>query len=401
MLRLFIQHIFKQFKKRFSNQFLLVLIMIIAVFFLSACRNENTKANRGILDIESMHVNEGRNILLTGYWEFYWGQLLNPDDFLSNNHQSFSYQQVPDVWSHYNVNGQTYGSQGIASYRLKITNVAKGEYYVIQTGEVFSAYQLWVNGKVIASGGTVGKTKDSSIPGYNPTFATFYSQNDTVEIVLQVSNFDYKDGGFNKAFKFGTYKAMTLTRSIDFMIQYMIFGGLLLLGLYHLLLVLINHDKKTILFFGVFSLLLAFRSLFVGDSLFISYFPEISYRTHIQLIIIDYALAFIMFLLYYRSLFPNYFSKNALRFFSVPSVAYILLVLISPVSLVTRYEIVFELLIVLGITYLMYLNIKLIRDKQKAALFILIASMALIVTVVNDILYSQYWSSVQNTTPME
>lgn len=43
MLRLFIQHIFKQFKKRFSNQFLLVLIMIIAVFF---CRLVVMKTQR-------------------------------------------------------------------------------------------------------------------------------------------------------------------------------------------------------------------------------------------------------------------------------------------------------------------------------------------------------------------
>ena len=56
--------------------------------------------------------------------------------------------------------------------------------------------------------GVLGKISKTSIPDTRPSFATFKPENNTLDVIVQVSNFHHRKGGFYIAFYFGTEKGL-------------------------------------------------------------------------------------------------------------------------------------------------------------------------------------------------
>jgi signal transduction histidine kinase len=59
-----------------------------------------------------------------------------------------------------------------------------------------SSYDIYVNGKFMGGNGTPGKTESETKPGYVRNFFRFNPSSDSVEIIVNVSNFHHRRGGF-------------------------------------------------------------------------------------------------------------------------------------------------------------------------------------------------------------
>jgi hypothetical protein len=51
---------------------------------------------------------------------------------------------------------------------------------------------LYINGKLLTTGGLFGTTQQNSLADYNPTMISFLPDTDTLEIAFEVSNFYYR-----------------------------------------------------------------------------------------------------------------------------------------------------------------------------------------------------------------
>ena len=189
---------------RIAGKLLFLFILIYALD--NSAYGSEPSAVKGVIDLRKT-ANDNFTVKLSGEWEFYWKKLLKPDDFRSgNNIKPDLFGTVPSYWTSYSVKSVKTTSMGFATYRL-IMLLPPG--YRNSLGfnmPVFdSSYEIYVDGKFMGGNGTPGKTEAGTAPGYERVFFRFDPASDSVQIIINVSNFHHRRGGFWLPMKTGTF----------------------------------------------------------------------------------------------------------------------------------------------------------------------------------------------------
>jgi signal transduction histidine kinase len=178
-------------KPAFRILFLLILFYSWDIY----ASGSEPYAVSGIIDLRQI-ASDNFTVKLNGEWEFYWKKLLKPDDFLSDDIKPDFFGIVPSYWTSYPVSIKT-TRMGFATYRL-IMQLPPG--YRNSLGfnlPVFdSSYEIYVDGKIMGRNGTPGKTEAETTPGYERVFFRYNPVSDSVQIIINVSNFHHRRGGF-------------------------------------------------------------------------------------------------------------------------------------------------------------------------------------------------------------
>ncbi len=75
----------------------------------------------GMLDLSEWDFDHDGLVKLDGEWEFYWKQLLTPEDFTHNaNLHKTGVIYVPDSWNGYTTEGQELDGNGYATFRVTL-----------------------------------------------------------------------------------------------------------------------------------------------------------------------------------------------------------------------------------------------------------------------------------------
>ena len=164
-----------------------------------------TKPESGILDIRGITFDEGTHINLNGEWEFYWEQLLEPADMMSvDPPKPTMCANVPSYWKDHDHPQVEFTGTGYASYRLVILLPAERPAQVAFDVPVFDvSYRMFQNGELVQSNGKTGSSREGSMPGYSPGIVMYTSDYDSIEVLLNISNFQHRRGGFWKPMNLG------------------------------------------------------------------------------------------------------------------------------------------------------------------------------------------------------
>jgi len=204
-------------------------LILLLLFLLNACSPSDAPlpptATNGLLDLSNWNFQTEDPIELSGEWEFYWSQLLSPDQIdLEGLNPRLG--QVPAAWTSY---ADGLSVEGYATYRLRVqAALADGVFGVFLDGQG-SSYQIWVNGKVIASDGDVGTELTAYVRSGKPQVVFLESQDSTMEIVVQISNYSHRSAGFRNPILLGTAESIhSLERSAS------MYQAIYLLSLIHI-----------------------------------------------------------------------------------------------------------------------------------------------------------------------
>lgn len=249
-----------------KSAILLVALMIVIMFqpaYADAGNQAETRtqivprAELGHLDLTEWSLDKDGAIRLDGQWEFYWEQLLQPDDFTHGrrHHQTPfpHYIDVPSTWAAQRTEGLPLANEGYGTYRLTISIHPddRGKVLALAVPSVATAYSLWINGVETDTQGVVGSSRAAMV-AQNFTKTVYFSPtNETVELVLQVSNFVQRKGGIWSSFTLGTDQDLTFAREKNIVIQIVVAGGLFIMGLHHIGLYLFRRVDKATLWFGI------------------------------------------------------------------------------------------------------------------------------------------------------
>lgn len=188
---------------KIAVRFLFLFILIYASDNLAS--GSEPYAVRGVIDLRQI-ANDNFTVRLNGEWEFYWKKLLKPDDFRSKIKRPDLFGIVPSYWTSYSADSVKTTSMGFATYRL-IMLLPPG--YRNSLGfnlPVFdSSYKIYVDGNLMGGNGTPGKTEAETEPGYERVFFRFNPVSDSVQIIINVSNFHHRRGGFWLPMRTGTF----------------------------------------------------------------------------------------------------------------------------------------------------------------------------------------------------
>ncbi|MCC5912701.1 MAG: diguanylate cyclase [Clostridiaceae bacterium] len=375
----------------------LVIIGIVVIGTLTGCtyRDFNTPAPRaanGILDLTEWKLG-GDLVPLDGQWEFYWNQLLDPKDFNNAYGKESTFINLPRAWNGYQVDNKVLSGDGYATYRLIIKTENNNKALGMRVPRILTSYKMWINEEPIASAGTVSKEKNEMIPQYLPQVVIFEPEGDQIEVVIQVANYKHRSGGILESLRLGEAAQVLDFRYKDIAYELFLFGSLLIMGLYHLALFVFRKKDLSPLYFGVFCIFVAARTLLVGQIFFCYLFPNFSWEITHKVKTLSFYLGVHIFVMFFKSLFPEIISNKALKISQGVGVTFGLLVLFTPVRIFTRFNGIFQIFALGIIAYMIYVIVKILWKNEIGGKLIAVGALVLIITSINDIIFLSTWMS--------
>lgn len=363
------------------------LIIILCAFLLGAgasvfpiCRQP--EAANGVLDLSQWDFDEDGTVQLAGRWAFYWNQLLTEDNFSAANSvpRFDGFQKVPGVWNQYDIKGKTPGGTGYATYRLSVKTTAGGKALGLKIRTMSTAYRIYIDGTLVASAGTVGRSADTSAPQYLPQTVSFTPASNEFEIIVQVTNFVYSRGGIWRSITLGTDRQIRALSNRIARMESFCFSALLIMACYHLLLYRTRKENKDMGYIAVAMLVTAVRILVTGQYYITALIPSIPFSA---IIYIEYLTVFwnlYFWLLFACNLYPDEFSRSFLRYFKYGCFLLTILISFTPVRVYTGYVLYLQAFQALMFLYYCAGAIAAVRRKRDGAAIMLIS---LALTIVN------------------
>ncbi len=365
------------------------IILFSAVLVFSCSGNNGDRkppvVTKGLIDISGWDFNSNGVIELNGTWEFYYGQLLEPGDFLSALPEKKSYIEVPDSWDSFVVNGKKVGSYGYATYRLNIYT-GKDDPLYIKIMPPNSAYKIWVNGIFAGESGKVGKIVKEETPKYEVLIYDFEPVNKKIELLIQVSNHSTYAGGmlipviaghrddvYGKTAKMVAFDVFT-------------FASLLVISIYYFGLFLMRRSDLSHLFFSIFTLLLSLRSLVTNELFLYQLLPRADWQLMMKIDFLAITLCLPVFMYFIYLLYPVTFTRRIRFTFVVLAMIYSFLILFFPARVYSPFLPVYNIIILTGCVIVVFVLLKSILTKSEGAKLAMAGFIILFATVINDVL---------------
>jgi signal transduction histidine kinase/ActR/RegA family two-component response regulator len=371
------------------------LFFVLAYLFLTSCSDTSELksdpiANQGILDLSHWNFEKDGVVRLDGEWEFHWQQLLAPSDLLSSDTgKEQRFIKLPSSWNGYQVDGESLEGNGYATYHLRIIGNSGHKKLMFKTSWMGSSYKLFVNGEMIASNGLVARTREEMTPQYLPLTTSYYSDTDSLDIVLQVANFHHTEGGAWYPIEMGLEQQITTIRENNLSINLFLCGGIFIMGIYYLGLYSSRREETSSLVFSIFCLLMVGRSLLTGELYLSSVFPEMPWSLMVQLDYLTFYLGVLVFAIFIHMLFPQLYSKSFLNFYIALCTGFSLTVFVFPVNVFTQYISVFRIFTVIFAIYSSYILIVAVVMKIQGARILLVSGVFLFLSIISEVIYQQ------------
>jgi signal transduction histidine kinase len=303
---------------------LLIIFIFQAIMFRSVS-GISPVAKNGMIDLRHISDSEQFIINLNGEWEFYWNKMLRPNDFAGKDINPDYYGMVPSYWTDYPKDKVRTEKFGYATYRLRVllpTGYRKPLAFDVPVFD--SSYDIYINNKYFGGNGVPGRSEIESVPGYKTNFFRFDPPSDTLTIIINVSNYFHRRGGFWLPVKIGTFGIVQKQLANRWAVEWSTISFLLGFSFFFLFFFLIYPKEKVMGFFSMATIGLALRPLFTSHFLIYN-FVDISWTWTIRLEYFSLYLTIMGWQWFAHALYPSSFFKRFSFFMTgVFSIAFML-----------------------------------------------------------------------------
>lgn len=225
-------------------------------------------------------------------WDYYKSDLVDPEAF------------YPDVKTspaetvslpHKMENGIN-----LATYHIRLSGLPPhGRYSSDFYGIPMTASRVWCNGKIVATGGFLSKSKDLCKPGDIFAPVDFQAdQNGVIDIVIHLANFEKCDGGLAKNVKITQTENLRKKLNINHLLNSLIFAFMIAIIIYNIILASLNFKQLSYLTLVLICSLYCCALCFTGYSLFWQRGLSLPFWLHRKLPVLALAVASALELLY-------------------------------------------------------------------------------------------------------
>ncbi|MCA9733437.1 response regulator [candidate division KSB1 bacterium] len=372
----------------------ILAILVVFLISLSIARGNNkvlnpagdVKAIRGLLDLRNWDFERNGIVELSGEYDFYWDELLDPSHTSSNTAISHDYISVPGVWNEKQVEAHSLPGQGVATYKLKVLLNKTKVPLAFKFLDMATAFKFYCNGKLLTEVGQVGTTRATSEPAYLPQVVEFSADTTVLDLTILVSNFHHKKGGVWEKILLGTNADIHAKREKNIFTDIFLFASIFIIGIYHIILSLMRRQAHATLYFGLCCLLISMRRLLTSEVYFLKLFPFTSWTALCRLEYLTIFLVVPIFALFFYSLYKEDFNKPIFHAILIMGIVLSLVVLFTPVRIFSYTIPTYQTYLVFSCLYGFYVLIMSIRHKREGARLLLLGFFILFITIMNDIL---------------
>jgi signal transduction histidine kinase len=249
------------------------LIAILSSIICIKLISQSPVAIKGTIDLRKMGNTDHFIVKLNGEWEFYWNKMLRPIDFKSGNLKPDYFGKVPSYWTDYPQDKIITKKEGFATYRLTVLMPEGYSKQMAVDLPVFdSSYDIYINGIYLGGNGTPGKSKAETEPAYKRNLFSIDSKSDSLSIIINVSNFHHRRGGFWLPMMLGTFSEIQRREAVTLAGEWSVISLLVGFALFFLFFYIINPKERILGFFSIATIGLALRPLFTSHFLILNFF---------------------------------------------------------------------------------------------------------------------------------
>ncbi|WP_418791904.1 sensor histidine kinase [Phosphitispora sp. TUW77] len=368
-------------------------LLIFIMIFVAGCtpaQVSSIEAEQGIFDLTHLEKFEDEIFVLDGEWEFYWNKLLTYPDLDIETYDLLVY--VPNAWNAYSLKGADLPGQGYATYRLHIkTGLPAGTMMGLKVHSFSSAYNLFINEKLVASNGRVSENAATEIGAYKPQVALFNIPDCEFDIIIQASNFHNARGGFWHCMSMGSADNIISLNERTKEKETFLIGALLITSLFNFAVFALSNKLRYTLYFALFCISVAVSIDMVGQFIILEFFPELSLDA---ILLITYSVAewmVFLLILFMHSLYPSKVSGIFVRIYLIIAVIFQLYYIFTPPLDYTGSFYISSYIEIAGIICTIVIVSIGIKRRAKSGWLNIISILIALVTYVHDILY---WTNV-------
>jgi signal transduction histidine kinase len=331
----------------------LLLPVLFSVLTWVTASSQTVGVHNGVIDLRHISNQDKFIINLDGKWEFYWNRFLFPNNFKGSVKPGPDFfAKVPSYWTDYKNTSLKISKYGIATYRMTILLPANYRKRLAFDVPVFdSAFDLWINDTLLTSNGQTGKSEEEEKPDYHPSFLKYMPEKDTLFVIVNISNFHHRRGGFWLPIKLGTFMEINKKKANSWAGQYATISMLTGFALFFLIFFFLYPKDRIMAFFSLALIGLALRPLFTSQYL-INDFLQISWLWIVRLEYLSLYLILLGMTWFSSSLYPSRFIKISSWIVTCIFTLSVIIILLTPVKIFSYcvigiYPIMFFLMIYL------------------------------------------------------
>lgn len=368
------------------------LLIMLLLLGWSGCSGNNDaapKARHGVMDLSALDMARFGPVRLDGEWEFYWNQLLTPEDFHGPRVPAgAAFISLPGAWNGFNRRGVKPGREGFATFRLRILPGSGKRELALHLEGVHSAYRLWADGKLLVESGVVGRDVSEEVAGQAIRQHRLNVAGRPIELVLQISNYHYREAGLVSSIELGPEDELEAKQLKEWALALLCAGGMLVMGVYHIALFYFRRRNSAPLYFGVYCLLWMGFTLTsdAGDWVVRIFFDQYPAWLLNRIDLICFVLSIPVGYGFFRILYPGEFALRLQRaLWAASSLFAAMGIALSTMAFTTAIP-AYYILSILMILYCVAMLFKAMRRKREGASFLLLGCSVLGFAGVNDML---------------
>lgn len=377
---------------------LFLVIIVLAILSISFLTKENSKLKEpqcidGFIDLSRWNFEENGNVKLNGYWEFYPNVLLTPDEISNNPLQQNFYIKVPNRWMSKKTEG-IISDQGIGTYRLTVKTNNSIYMYGLKTTNIRSASKIYINGKEVGKSGNPAESiRDGYVGNVVPVVAFFPSESNTLDIVIQVANLDYYNGGIIQSIYLGSKEKILDYYFKTNIFQMLEISCLIMPGIYYLALYIRRRQDKRFLYFSIFCLTYAFITATGDEKVFNSLFTFFPFMLLLKGRIAMMCLSIIFAGLLIRELGSVFIPYGFMKVIGAILSISMILILIAPIKYMVLLENIIGPMYLLAYALMAILIFRAIKTEKygslskRASIFLLLGILMIIFSLISAFLF--------------
>ena len=294
--------------------------------------------------------------------------------------------KLPATWNYLNHTQFDSPAFGVATFYSQIQLTGNPDKVFFKLPDTPSAAELWVNNRLIISQGVIADNGQGEQPDVGPQFGHIENPSKTLDVLLIVSNFHYKEGGIWSPVvvtsEHGEFNLVTLPLISDVSLTLFMF----VLSLSFISLYIARRQEKTALFFSTFCILIALRNGFTGEHFLNDLLPFISWINSQRIEHIAFFLSTPLFISFTEHLYPRYKLKHVTRAISAIAILFSLTTLFTPAAIFTELAIPFQLVVILCSLYVIRFAVFALKHGRESAAIFAFGCLSLFIPVILDVL---------------
>ena len=343
-------------------------LLVLVMLFAFTCNAHSNTAQQGRLNLNNTNFELTGMATLDGEWKFYWKQFLTPEE-INKERITNKLISIPGLWNHNAVHGTNYDRFGYASLAINIKLPDNEKHYFLRLPSLPSAYVLWANGERVASNGVVGTNPIEEQAWTSPKVIPLFIDQAELQLVLHISNYHHKEGGVWRSLVLANSENFFTIRVMPIITDSLLFSFLFFTGLYYLALFIMRRSEWAALYFGLFCLAIASRSILISERILYELIPDLSWSI---LQMIEHQLFFVcvpIFLWFFYHIYPQQVGRKLPWSCTLACTIPIFLTLVFPLHVYAQALFPYQIFVSL-IAFIISIHlIKLVIRKQKDAIY--------------------------------